>query len=77
MSWQDWLWEAFDNGLYVIAAVSLVLLAISAGACPAVLLSIRHELVELRAAVEAKSCRECNCRKLLPLLPRRIGEEAD
>jgi hypothetical protein len=79
MSWADWLWEFIDNGVYALTVLACVVLLISAGACPAILLAIRQEVRELRQAVEAIPPCQCRCRApLLPLpIPRRIGEEAD
>lgn len=75
MSWADWLWELLDNGVYAVTVVACVIMAVSAGATPAILLAIRQEVRELRTAVDA--IKPCQCRPHLLPLPRRIGEEAD
>lgn len=71
----DWCWEIVDNGVYALSVVACVVLAVSAGACPTILLEIRHELQELRAAVEKIQTCECKCRP--HLLPRLRGEVED
>lgn len=83
MKFSDMLWEAVDNGLFLLHAIAVLVILLAAVACPIWLNMIHAEVVAIREQV--KPC-ECECRRddapgpalprVLPRL-RRIGEGAE
>lgn len=81
MKFSDVLWEIIDNGMYVLHLSAVLLIGLSAIACPLWLSMIHREMKQMR-----EEFRPCECRhddRPVPVLPRvlprlrRVGEEAD
>jgi hypothetical protein len=81
MRFADVLWEILDNGLYVLHLIAVIMIGLSAVACPIWLGMIHTEIKGLREQVKPCECRhDDGPGPVLPrVLPRvrRIGEGAD
>lgn len=77
----DIVWELIDNGLYLLHLIAVIMIGVSAVACPIWLGMIHVELKGIREQIKPCECRRDNgpgpvLPRVLPRL-RRIGEEAD
>ena len=81
MKLSDFLWELIDNSFYAANLAAVILVALSAVACPLWLGMIHAELKAIREEIKPCECRhDAGPGPVLPrVLPRvrRIGEEAD
>jgi hypothetical protein len=78
MKFSDLLWEAIDNGLFLLHTIAVLVVLLAAVACPIWLNMIHAELVAIREQVKPCDCRhDDGPGPVLPrVLPRvrRIGE---
>jgi hypothetical protein len=81
MKLSDFLWELIDNSFYVANLAAVVLVSLSAVACPLWLVMIHAELAKIREQIKPCECRRDDgpgpvLPRVLPRL-RRIGEEVE
>lgn len=81
MKLSDFLWEMIDNSFYVANLAAVVLVSLSAVACPLWLGMIHAELAKIREQIKPCECRHDDgpgpvLPRVLPRL-RRIGEEVE